>query len=93
MYQIGGVSALPFVGPAIDTFGRRMGMLIGCVLIILGTVVTGTTIHNASVHQFMGGRFLLGFGVSIVSAAGPIYVVESAHPAHRGVLTAYCNTF
>ncbi|KAK1088521.1 hypothetical protein LTR33_000516 [Friedmanniomyces endolithicus] len=93
MYQIGGVSALPFVGPAIDTFGRRIGMLIGCVLIILGTVVTGTTIHNASVHQFMGGRFLLGFGVSIVSAAGPIYVVESAHPAHRGVLTAYCNTF
>lgn len=93
MYQIGGVCALPFVGPAIDTWGRRPGMFIGALLIILGTVITGTTVSNASVHQFMGGRFLLGFGVSIASAAGPIYVVETIHPAYRGVITAYCNTF
>lgn len=31
MNQIGGVVALPFVGPAIDTFGRRVGMVIGGV--------------------------------------------------------------
>lgn len=28
MYQIGGVCALPFVGPAIDTWGRRVGMFV-----------------------------------------------------------------
>lgn len=93
MYQIGGVCALPFVGPAIDTWGRRVGMFIGSFLIIMGTIITGTTVANASVNQFMGGRFLLGFGVSIASAAGPIYVVETIHPAYRGVVTAYCNTF
>lgn len=93
MYQIGGVCALPFVGPGIDTWGRRAGMFIGGILIVLGTVITGTTIHTASVHQFMGGRFLLGFGVSFVSSAGPIYVVETAHPAWRGIATAYCNCF
>jgi len=93
MYQIGAVSALPFVGPGIDTWGRRVGMLIGAFLIVMGTVITGTTIHTASVSQFMGGRFLLGFGVSFVSAAGPIYVVETAHPSFRGIATAYCNTF
>ncbi|KAL2839500.1 general substrate transporter [Aspergillus pseudoustus] len=93
MYQIGGVSALPFVGPAIDTWGRRVGMLIGSLFIVLGAVVSGTTIANASVGQFMGGRFLLGFGVSIAAAAGPIYVVETTHPAWRGVVTGYCNTF
>ena len=93
MYQIGGVCALPFVGPAIDTWGRRAGMFIGSILIILGTIVTGLTLQNASAGQFMGGRFLLGFGVSIASAAGPIYVVETSHPAFRGVVTAYCNTF
>ncbi|EAW12037.1 sugar transporter (hexose transporter [Aspergillus clavatus NRRL 1] len=93
MYQIGGVSALPFVGPAIDTWGRRVGMLIGSILIVLGTVVCGTTITNASAGQFMGGRFLLGFGVSIAAAAGPIYVVETTHPAYRGMVTGYCNTF
>jgi MFS family permease len=93
MYQIGGVCALPFVGPCIDTWGRRVGMFIGSFLIIMGTVITGTTIHTASIGQFEGGRFLLGFGVSIASAAGPIYVVETSHPAFRGVVTAYCNTF
>ncbi|GES66735.1 general substrate transporter [Aspergillus terreus] len=93
MYQIGGVCALPFVGPAIDTWGRRVGMFLGSFLIVLGTIVCGTTIANASVGQFMGGRFLLGFGVSIAAAAGPIYVVETTHPAYRGVVTGYCNTF
>lgn len=93
MYQIGSVCALPFVGPAIDTWGRRVGMFIGSLLVILGTIICGTTISNASVHQFMGGRFLLGFGVSIASSAGPIYVVETSHPAYRSVVTAYCNTF
>jgi hypothetical protein len=29
MNQIGGVVAIPFIGPAIDTFGRRVGMMIG----------------------------------------------------------------
>ncbi|EMC91096.1 hypothetical protein BAUCODRAFT_152390 [Baudoinia panamericana UAMH 10762] len=93
MYQIGGVCALPFVGPLVDTWGRKVGMSIGAWLIILGTIINGTTLYDADVGQLKGGRFLLGFGVSIVSAAGPIYVVETAHPAWRGVLTAYCNTF
>lgn len=93
MYQIGGVSALPFVGPAIDTWGRRVGMFLGSLLIVLGTLVCGLTITNASVGQFMGGRFMLGFGVSIAAAAGPIYVVETTHPAYRGMVTGYCNTF
>ncbi|EON95871.1 putative lactose permease protein [Phaeoacremonium minimum UCRPA7] len=89
MYQIGGVVALPFVGPAIDTWGRRIGMLIGALLIIIGTIIQGTS-HGAG--QFMGGRFLLGFGVSIAAAAGPMYVVEINHPAFRGVVGAMYNT-
>ncbi|KAG9695772.1 putative sugar transporter, partial [Aureobasidium melanogenum] len=93
MYQIGGVVALPFVGPAIDTWGRKWGMFIGSLIIAIGTIVSGTTFNDGKVGQFMGGRFLLGFGVSIASSAGPIYVVEMSHPAYRGKVTAYCNTF
>jgi MFS family permease len=93
MYQIGSVVAIPFIGPAIDTFGRKMGMVIGSVFIVVGTVIQGTTISNASVGQFMGGRFLLGFGVAIVASAGPMYVVEVSHPAFRSVMTAIYNCF
>lgn len=89
MYQIGGVVALFFVGPAIDTWGRRIGMVIGAGIIIIGTIIQGTSTHADS---FMGGRFLLGFGVSIAAAAGPMYVVEINHPAFRGTVGAMYNT-
>ncbi|KAH7231516.1 general substrate transporter [Fusarium solani] len=89
MYQIGGVVALPFVGPVIDGFGRRWGMFSGAALIVVGTVIQGLS-HNAG--GFMGGRFLLGFGVSIAASAGPMYVVELNHPAYRGRVGAMYNT-
>ncbi|RFU72833.1 hypothetical protein TARUN_9423 [Trichoderma arundinaceum] len=89
MYQIGGVVALPFVGPAIDGFGRRVGMLLGAALIVIGTIIQG--LSNAQ-GQFMGGRFLLGFGVSLAASAGPMYVVEINHPAYRGRVGAMYNT-
>ncbi|KAK5257839.1 hypothetical protein LTR40_009096, partial [Exophiala xenobiotica] len=92
MYQIGGVCALPFVGPCIDQWGRRPGMFIGSFLIVIGTIVQGLTSANASEGQMMGGRFVLGFGVSIAAAAGPIWVVETAHPKYRSVMTGLCNT-
>ncbi|KAK4901429.1 hypothetical protein LTR49_027269 [Elasticomyces elasticus] len=72
-------------------------MVIGASFIILGCILNGVTIRASTWHQALsllqGGRFLLGFGVSICSSAGPIYVVETAHPAWRGIITAYCNTF
>lgn len=91
MYQVGGIIALPFVGPAIDTWGRRWGMFIGSFLVIIGTIMNGVTLYSSPTALLMGGRFILGFGVSIASAAGPIYVVETSHPAYRSIVTAYCN--
>ena len=93
MYQIGSVVAIPAIGPAVDNYGRRVGMFIGAFTIVIGTIIQGTTFRNASVGQFMGGRFLLGFGVSIAASAGPVYVVEVSHPAYRGVVTALYNCF
>ncbi|KAH7042075.1 general substrate transporter [Macrophomina phaseolina] len=93
MYQIGSVVALPFVGPCIDKFGRKGGMFIGSLTIVVGAIINATTYYTASIGQFEAGRFVLGFGVSIATAAGPMYVVEVTHPAHRGVMTALYNTF
>lgn len=94
MYQIGGVVALPFVGPACDEWGRRYGMIVGGAIGCAGVIIQATTrpTHNP-VGQFMGGRFLLGFAVPIITTAGPLHVIETAHPAHRGVVTGLYNTF
>lgn len=70
MYQIGGVVALPFAGPACDQWGRRAGMFIGCAIVILGTIIQGTSSLSGSLGQFLAGRFFLGFGVNIGRSDG-----------------------
>lgn len=92
MYQIGGIAALPLIGPLNDSFGRKVGMFTGSVIVVIGIIISAV-LPAPNVGQFMGGRFVLGFGVAIGSAAGPMYVIEISHPAYRGVVTAFFNTF
>ncbi|KAL7946926.1 general substrate transporter [Trichoderma barbatum] len=89
MMQIGGVAAMPFIGPAMDHFGRRSGLFLGALAIIVGTVIQGT---SSTAGQFMGGRFFVGFGAIMNGASGPIYVLEINHPAYRAVMGAMYNT-
>jgi len=91
MYQIGSVVSIPFIGPAVDTWGRRVGMFIGAASIVIGVIIQLCTVLNANVGQFMAGRFFLGFGVGIAAAAGPVYVIEIAHPAYRGIIGGLYN--
>ncbi|KAI1621597.1 general substrate transporter [Exophiala viscosa] len=87
MYSIGGVSALPFVGPLSDTWGRRVGIATGCLIIIMGTILQGTS-HD--LKQYLAGRFFIGFGVSVAGAC-PAYIVEMVHPVYRGTITGLFN--
>lgn len=78
----------PSCGFLADGYGRRMCIFVGCVLVLVGTAIQ--TPAN-SMSQFIGGRFVLGFGASIASAAGPAYTVELAHPAYRGTMAGMCT--
>ncbi|KAL1893482.1 hypothetical protein Sste5346_006310 [Sporothrix stenoceras] len=86
----GTICAVPFVGPVNDFWGRRAGMFTGAVLVIVGTVIVAAAKDHG---MFMGGRFLLGFGVSFCNVSGPVYVGELAHPNYRGVLCGLYNCF
>jgi MFS family permease len=65
-------------------------MFIGTSIIIFGACIQATC---TNLGGFMGGRFILGFGVAITSTAGPAYCSEMAHPSYRGVCTGIFNTF
>ncbi|KFH46093.1 Lactose permease-like protein [Hapsidospora chrysogenum ATCC 11550] len=80
-YNLGQIAAFPFCGPIADGLGRRWCIFIGCFIVVVGTAIQ-TTANN--LEQFIGGRFVLGFGASVASAAAPTYTVELAHPAFRG---------
>lgn len=88
MYNVGSVAAVFLTGPANDYLGRRWGMFIGSLIVIIGTCVQAP---STSRGQFLGGRFILGFGVSFCCVSAPTYVSEIAHPAYRGTLTGLYN--
>jgi MFS family permease len=83
IYNLGQIAAFPFCGLIADGWGRRMGIAIGCAIVLVGTAIQGSAM---TLNAFIGGRFLLGFGAAIASAAGPAYTVELAHPAYRGFM-------
>ncbi|RDW85924.1 hypothetical protein BP5796_04249 [Coleophoma crateriformis] len=90
IYNIGTACSVPFVGPVNDRFGRRAGMFLGSTIIIIGTIITALAVNHG---MFMGGRFVLGFGVCFVNVSGPVYVGEMAHPSWRGPLSGLYNCF
>ena len=96
MYQIGAVCSLPFIGESMDRFGRRFGIFVGCLICVIGTILQVTSASHRSLGQFLGGRFILGFGANIAQSSGPTYVVEISHPSYRGLLTggqSSCQNF
>ena len=89
MYNIGSVAAVFFTGPTNDYFGRRWGMFVGALIVVVGTCVQAPCTSRG---QFLAGRFVLGFGVSFCCVSAPCYVSEMAHPSWRGTLTGLYNT-
>ncbi|KAI0471706.1 lactose permease [Xylariaceae sp. FL0804] len=90
IYNIGQIASFPFCGMLADGLGRRWCISVGCLIVLIGTAIQ-TTSHK--LVQFVLGRFILGFGASIASAAGPTYTVELAHPAYRGTMAGMYNNF
>ncbi|KAK6199133.1 hypothetical protein LQW54_010052 [Pestalotiopsis sp. IQ-011] len=90
IYNCGQIASFPFCGLLADGYGRRVCIFVGCLIVLIGTAVQASA---NSMGQFIGGRFVLGFGASIASAAGPAYTVELAHPAYRGTMAGMYNNF
>ncbi|KAH8788193.1 putative hexose transport-related protein [Diaporthe sp. PMI_573] len=90
IYTIGNMVGSLFTGPICDWFGRRAGMAVGSVLIMVGAAVQTAAKNDG---YLLGGRFVLGFGVSIGTSAAPTYALELAPPQWRARVVGYYNTF
>ncbi|KAE8150902.1 general substrate transporter [Aspergillus avenaceus] len=87
--SLGSLAALPVVPYTADYLGRRMGILIGCVIMILGVVLQSI---SANYGMFLAARFLIGFGVAIAHGASPLLITELVHTQHRAIFTTIYNT-
>lgn len=88
IYNIGQMVAALFVWVS-DWRGRKFGMTVGCVGIVIGTIVTSTA---KGMGAFIGGRFILAYSATIACIAAPIYCVELSPPHIRAIVSGTYNT-
>ncbi|KAB5586025.1 MFS sugar transporter-like protein [Coniochaeta sp. 2T2.1] len=74
-----------FAGPSGDYFGRRLTILIGAVIFIVGGVFQTAA---QTIHWLWAGRCISGLGVGFLVMIIPVYQGEIAHPSIRGRVTA-----
>ncbi|MFP5021724.1 sugar porter family MFS transporter [Pseudonocardia phyllosphaerae] len=72
-------------GRLADTLGRRLLILIGGIVFIIGTLGAALGVNVSMLVIF---RFVMGIGVGIVSVVVPMYLSELAPARIRGRLTS-----
>ncbi|WVR07897.1 hypothetical protein IAU60_004940 [Kwoniella sp. DSM 27419] len=88
LYTVGAMVGAPFAAILSDRYGRRKGMFAGGSVIILGMIIAATA---KTVGQLVAARFVLGFGIAIMTVAAPAYSIEIAPPHWRGRCTGFYN--
>lgn len=87
--SIGSMLAIPFVPYCADLLGRRAGVVIGCIIMLVGVALLSIGVHVA---LFIVGRLLLGFGIAIAHGSAPLLITELVHPQHRATYSTIYNT-
>ncbi|WVQ77252.1 hypothetical protein IAR50_006935 [Cryptococcus sp. DSM 104548] len=90
IYTIGNMIGSLFTGPICDHLGRRAGMATGAVIIMAAAIILTAAKDDS---YLLGGRFLLGFGISIGTSSAPTYALELAPPQWRARIVGFYNTF
>ncbi|KAF4468288.1 hypothetical protein FALBO_4826 [Fusarium albosuccineum] len=69
-----------------DWFGRRKPIFGGSILIIVGAIIQT---WSRNYGMFVASRFIIGFGLGIVSTAAPPLLSEVTYPTHRGQVVSF----
>lgn len=88
-YWVGNIVGVVFISSVSDRLGRRLSLIFGALLCILGTGLATGAVNQA---MFIVGRFVLGLGGVVVGAIGPVLMTELAYPSQRATATALSNT-
>ncbi|KAI1501476.1 MFS transporter [Biscogniauxia marginata] len=73
-----------FAGPAGDRLGRRLTIMLGAVIFILGGAIQTAA---QTIDYLYAGRAIAGLGVGFLTMIIPVYQSEIAHPSIRGRVT------
>jgi MFS family permease len=72
-----------------ERFGRRTMLMAGGSIMIVGTVMLGS---SYSIAQIIAGRVVIGIGNGMNSSTAPVYLTECAPASYRGALLTLQGT-
>ncbi|KEY76957.1 MFS sugar transporter [Aspergillus fumigatus] len=82
---LGAVGGALTLGPCNEFLGRRMAIIVSCILYTIGAGLEAGAIKFG---MMFGGRFVLGMGVGLEGGTVPVYVAESVPGKIRGNLVS-----
>jgi MFS transporter, SP family, galactose:H+ symporter len=83
---IGAVAGAAIAGPAADTYGRRLMILVAAAVFIVGALASAAA---PGVEVLVIARVVIGVAIGLASAAAPVYISEVAPPESRGRLVSF----
>jgi len=87
--SIGAAGGGLLIGPHIsNNYGRRIAMIVGSILCIVGCSITSMAPRNLA-YLFMAGRFLTGLACGVAVFVTPIMVSEIGSPFSRNLSGTY----
>jgi MFS family permease len=84
--SLGSLMGMPMVPYTVDRWGRKPGVVIGCVVTILGVALQA---WSANYDMFLSARFVLGVGMVFATSSGPLLCAELAFPQDRAIITTF----
>lgn len=87
-YNFGGLIAFPVSPFLSDKFGRKIAVVVGSSIIVLGAILQGVSTNFAF---FLVARIVIGFGSGISGVSSPVLISEIAYPLHRSASTFSYN--
>jgi MFS family permease len=76
-----------FSAPISDRWGRKVAIMVGCVIVIIATFVS--TFSPRNMGGLIAGRAIVGMGQGIALPAGPTYISEIAPAESRGKIMSF----
>ncbi|KAB8237711.1 putative MFS sugar transporter [Aspergillus alliaceus] len=82
---LGAVGGALILSPANECLGRRMAIIVSCILYTIGAGLEAGAINF---DMMFAGRFILGMGVGLEGGTVPVYVAECVPGRVRGNLVS-----
>src|ERR1700760_2192713 len=83
---IGAVGGAAIAGPAADTYGRRLMILLSALVFTIGALASAAA---PGLGVLVVARIVIGVAIGLASAASPVYISEVAPPESRGRLVSF----